>query len=296
MHKRSLFLLLLIPTSPDAATVSQLAGHLVCLCYDAVAAAAPSLLQQLLAALSQLAAHWPQLLLQHAANLGMLLVQPPGVPLGAAEAKAVLALLGQVLADKTATAGQHGQLPALLLLPLLQQAAFSSSRDVKQWAGHVLALLGQLGGCSGDSSADIPLLHGAAGAAQAAQELLGSLWRQPLQARHWLASLHLELTTPSSDDYRGNRLARDLQQLSGGTLLVLCALLQHPEEPVQRAALRGAVAALEATPLLGLSLLLLLVHQLQRQVELFLSGEWRLEDGGWERVVANCMLLERGCS
>lgn len=274
----------------DAATVSQLAAHLVCLCHDAAGAGAPALLQQLLAALSQLAGYWPEALLPHAAHLGMLLVGPPGAPLGAAEAKAVLALLGQLLQPSAGAdvlhADQQGQqstqLSALLLLPLLQHVAFSGSRDAKQWAGHVLAQLQRhtdhataasstTASAAGDSTSQ---LHGAAAAAQATQQLLASLWSRPVEARHWLASLHLSLASLTGDSGSGtSRPARDQQQLDPGALLAVCALLQHPEERVQRAALAAAVEALAAAPLLGLSLLPLLVHQLQRQAESFLSGE-----------------------
>lgn len=247
----------------------------MCLCHDTAGAAAPSLLQQLLAALTVLAGYWPTLLLEHVPGLGLLLLQHPG--LGAAEAKAVLALLAQLLqhaaADGSSGAQPAAPLPALLLLPLLQQAAFGGSGDAKVWAGHALALLPRLGGsghCSESTAA--AQLHGEAAAAATADALLHRLWSDPLQARHWLASLRLELAAPPAVD-GGSRAARDQQTLDAGTLAVACALLQHPAEAVQRAALRAVVAAVTASPLLGLTLLPLLVQQLQGHVESFLSGE-----------------------
>ncbi|KAL4440636.1 hypothetical protein ABPG75_003637 [Micractinium tetrahymenae] len=71
----------------------------------------------------------------------------------------------------------------------------------------------------------------------------------------------------------GGRAAREQQQLDSGTLLVLCALLQQPDKAVARAVLRATAAAVEAAPLLGLTLLPLLLHQLQGQVKLFLLGK-----------------------
>ena len=171
---------------------------------------------------------------------------------------------------------------ALLLLPLLQQAAFSSSKECKQWAGHALSLLAGLSAGSGSqtskqgcSTADQSQLHGAAAAVRIAEQLLARLWQSPLEARHWLASLHLSLTAASSSSSRGDvsKLSKDQQQLDPCTLMVVSSVLQHPAAAVQQAALRGLVAAMAATPLLGLSLLPLLVHQLQQQVERFLSGE-----------------------
>ena len=257
-----------------------LAGNLVCLCHEAAKAQAQALLQQLLAALATLAGYWPQAIRPLVAPLGALLLQhPAAAQLGAAEHKAVLSLLAQLQPQEFgAAAAAHGQppsaLPAMLLLPLLQQLAFSSSRDVKQWASHVLGGLHVLAPSTGSEAAGQPQLHGGAAAALAAQHLLQRLWEHRSEARHWLVSLHLSLAGTSSgsrDD--GARPARDQQQVDSGTLLVLCALLQHPAEDVQRAALRSTVAALAATPLLGLSLLPLLVHQLQQQMERFLSGE-----------------------
>jgi len=280
-------MMLCYPLLPaDAATVSGLASGLCCLCHEAAAEQAAALLQQLLAALSHLASYWPQALLPHVPDLATLLLQPQ---LGSAEVKAALALLGRLMqqapaapSGEVAGSSSIGQpkLPALLLMPLLQQVAFGGSKDVKQWAAHTLALVQQMsdrgasssnGGGSGSTVADLQgSLHGAAAAAEGAQLLLHQLWHHPLQARHWLASLQLELG--SSGASSGAVASREQQQLDGSTLLVLCALLQHPGEPVQRAALRTAVAAVEVAPLLGLSLLPLLVQQLQRQVLLFLSG------------------------
>jgi hypothetical protein len=270
-----------------------LAGHLVCLCHDAAQAREAALLQQLLAGLAHLAAYWPNLLLPHAAGLGMLLMpQPTGAPaaaLGMAEAKALLALLAQLLqqaAEQTpgrtalGCSKQQAHLPELLLLPLLQQVAFSTSEIVKQWAGHLLSLLSKqppITSSTGSAMEAVPrpALHGAAAAAQSAQALLHQLWQHPGQARHWLASLQLTLGCRPVGSVSGGQAAKDQQQLEGGAVLVMCALLQHPAEAVQRAALRTAGAAMEATPLLGLTLLPLLVQQLQRQAELLLSGESR---------------------
>ena len=173
---------------------------------------------------------------------------------------------------------------ALLLLPLLQQAAFSSSKECKQWAGHALSLLAGLSAGSGSqtskqgcSTADQSQLHGAAAAVRIAEQLLARLWQSPLEAHHWLASLQLLLAAASGSGSRGDasKLSKDQQQLDPGTLLVASALLQHPTAAVQQAALRALVAAMDASPLLGLSLLPLLVHKLQQQVERFLSGEQR---------------------
>lgn len=277
--------------------MADLAAGLVCLSHDAAAAQEPALLQQVLAALRQLSAHWPSLLLPHAATLGTLLLQHPAqAPLGTAETRAALALLSsalQHLAGAPSGCHRQGLLPALLLLPMLQLTAFSSSKDVKQWSAHVLAHLQKLSN-SPSGSGPAPTsgapagvrLHGPAAAAQAAEQLLHRLWHRPLEARHWLASLQLSLAGPPAGGSSGggSRAVRDQQQLEGGVLLVLCALLQHGEEGVQRAALRAVGAALQATPLLGLSLLPLLVHELQRQVEAFLSGEHRgRRVNGWSR-------------
>ena len=269
----------------DAGTVASLIAQLVCLSHEAAAAQAPALLQQLLAAMAMLAGHWPAAVAAHAASLGALLLQHPiAAPLGAAEAKAALALLASLLqhhAEMRGTGAAGGeQLAALLLLPLLQQVAFGGSKEAKQWAGHALALLRSLnasaasGNGAAGSKTQAGRLHGAAAGAHASQQLLRRLWQHPLEARHWTGSLRLALAASSSSSREeGGRPAKDAQQLDSNTLLVACALLQHPAEPVQRAVLRALVAALGATPLLGLSLLPLLVHQLQGQVERFLSGE-----------------------
>jgi hypothetical protein len=283
--------------SAGAPIVSALAAHMLSLCHDAALAEAPALLQQLLAALSLLAAYWPQLVLPHVAGIGMLLAQlaGPSGALGSMEACAVLALLSQLLSEPAAgppapdinaagpPAGPDTCSLALLLLPLLQQLSFSGSKDVKQWAAHVLSLVQKLvqklRGASSTSSppADLALgsLHGPAAAAQASLERLRRLWGHPLAARHWLASLQLRLARVSASGGSrsgGGGVGRDQQQLDTGTLLVTCALLQHPAEGVQRAALKAALMATAAVPLLCLSLLPLIVHQLQCQVQLFLSG------------------------
>ncbi|KAI3425383.1 hypothetical protein D9Q98_009147 [Chlorella vulgaris] len=284
---------------PGAPIVSALAAHMLSLCHDAALAEAPALLQQLLAALSLLAAYWPQLVLPHVAGIGMLLAQlaGPSGALGSMEACAVLALLSQLLSEPPAAgppapdinaagppAGPDTCSLALLLLPLLQQLSFSGSKDVKQWAAHVLSLVQKLvqklRGASSTSSppADLALgsLHGPAAASQASLERLRRLWGHPLAARHWLASLQLRLARVSASGGSrsgGGGVGRDQQQLDTGTLLVTCALLQHPAEGVQRAALKAALMATAAVPLLGLSLLPLIVHQLQCQVQLFLSGQ-----------------------
>lgn len=276
----------------DADTIASLAAHLVCLCYDAARAQAAALLQQLGVALARLAAYWPQLVLPYAADLGLLLQQQPRGWLGGGEAKALMALLGQLLQQAAGTgpgearAGSGGQpqpqqLAALLLLPLLQEVAFSNTKFVKHWAAHLLALLVQVRSpeAAGPSVAlSSSGLHGSAAAARAAQQLLQRLWGHPLEAHHWLASLQLTLAAAASSNSgatSGRRATRDQQQLDGGVLLIACALLQHPAQPVQRASLHAALAALAATPLLGLSLLPLLVQQLQGQVKLFLSGRWQ---------------------
>ena len=265
----------------------MLAGHLVCLCHDAAQAQAAALLQQLLAGLAHLAAYWPLLLRPHAADLGMLLMpHPTGSALGVVEAKALLALLAQLLQHTAeqppggtapGCSQQQAHLPELLLLPLLQQVAFSSSDDGKQWAGHLLSLLSQQPPVSSSTTSAMesvprPALHGAAAAAQSVQVLLHQLWQHPGRARHWLASLQLTLGCRSGGSVSGGQAAKDQHQVDGGAVLVMCALLHHPAEAVQRAALQTAGAAMEATPLLGLTLLPLLVQQLQRQAELFLSG------------------------
>ena len=283
----------------DAETVAALAAHLICLCHEAAAAETLALLQQLLAALSVLAGYWPAAVAAHAASLGALLLQHPATQLlGAAEAKAALALLAALLqhlkSDSSRTAAENEQLAALVLLPLLQQAAFGSSKESKQWAGHTLSLLRNLPAAASNASslscctARPTKLHGAAAAVHLAEQLLAPLWQRPLQAQHWLASLRLSLAShasSSSSREDGSRPGKDQQQLDRGTLLVACALLQHPVQAVQQAALRALAAAMAATPLLGLSLLPLLVHELQRQVEHFLSGEPQL----WS--VGRCVLV-----
>lgn len=230
----------------------------------------------------------------HSASLGALLMQhPSGQLLGAADAKAVLALLAALLqhlaADGSQAALENQQLAAFLLLPLLQQAAFGGSKESKQWAGRALSLLRNLSVAARDtnsvgcSTAQPSKLHGSAAAVHTAAQLLARLWQHPLEAQHWLASLRLSLTShasSSSSREEGGRPSKDHQQLDRGTLLVTCALLQHPVQAVQQAALRALVAAMAATPLLGLSLLPLLVHELQRQVERFLSGEPQLWPAG----------------
>ena len=264
----------------------MLAAGLASLCLEAAAERAAALLQQALAALAHLAGYWPQTVAPHAADVGLLLVQHP---LGSAETRAALALLAQLLQAAGGDGAAGGpELAAWLLLPLLPLVAFSGGQDVKQWAAHALAQLQQLGASGGGTSVPPPeplaaalgSLHGAAVAAHASQHTLHRLWQHPLEARHWLAALQQELARPSAAGAGagGGRAARDQRQLSAPTLLVLCALLQHPAEAVQRAALRAGVAAVEVTPLLGLTLLPLLVQLLQRQTERFLSGGW---PGGW---------------
>lgn len=217
----------------------------------------------------------------------MLLVQPGA--LGSAEVQAALALLARLLQNLSGSEGASsrpqgpGGLGPLLLLPLLQHVAMCSNKGVKQWAGHALGLLRQLGGHGSGSSSGVPAavgLQGEAAAALAAHQLLARLWQRPLEARHWLASLrstlaHSAAAAAGAGSSGGSRAAREQRQLDSGVLLVLCALLQHPEEAAASAALKAAVPAVEACPLLGLTLLPLLLHQLQGQVELFLSGETR---------------------
>ncbi|PRW05754.1 RST1 isoform X1 [Chlorella sorokiniana] len=269
---------------PGVDIVASLAAHLVCLCHEAASAEAPALLQQLLAALSLLAGYWPGEVAAHAGSLGSLLLQHPGTQLlGAAEAKAALALLATLLqhlaAEECRPAIDSQQLAALLLLPLLQQAALGGSRECKQWAGHALLLLRSLSTAASSPSmhagkaAQHSYLHGTSAGVRAAEQLLARLWQHPLEAQHWLASLQLSLATSPGGSGEGSRPGKDQQQMDRGTLLVACALLQQPAEAVQRAALRSLVAAMAATPLLGLSLLPLLVHEMQRQVERFLSGK-----------------------
>jgi hypothetical protein len=216
----------------------------------------------------------------------LLMPHPTATALGVVEAKALLALLAQLLqhAAEQPPGGtapgcsqQQAHLPELLLLPLLQQMAFSSSDDGKQWAGHLLSLLSQQPPVRSSTTSAMetvprPALHGAAAATQSVQVLLHQLWQHQGRARHWLASLQLTLGCRSGGSVSGGQAAKDQHQVDGGAVLVLCALLQHPAEAVQRAALRTAGAAMEATALLGLTLLPLLVQQLQRQAELFLSG------------------------
>ncbi|KAL4447386.1 hypothetical protein ABPG75_004605 [Micractinium tetrahymenae] len=273
---------------PDSSIIGALAAGLVCLCHEVAAVQAAALLRQLLAALSHLASYWPGLVAPHGASLALLLVKQQA--LSSAETQAALALLARLLqhlaegepGGSSGSSPQPGQLAPLLLLPLLQHVAFGGSKDVKQWAAHTLGLLRHLGSGGGSSSRSEGLaafgLHGEAAAAQAAQQLLEHLWQRPLEARHWLASLRSSLARSAAAAGAGTgggsgRMAREQQQLGSGTLLVLCALLQHPDEAVARAALRAAAAAVEAAPLLGLTLLPLLLHQLQEQVELFLSGK-----------------------
>lgn len=263
-------------------TIEALAAALVCLFHEAAAAQAQALLQQLLAALSHLASYWPQLVAPHAPSLAMLLAEQQA--LGDAGTQAALALLARLLQhlagdDSASSSPGPGRLAPLLLLPLLQHVAFGGSKDVKRWAGHALGLLRQLGrGDGGSKAAAAASLHGEAGAAQAAQQLLTQLWRRKLEARHWLASLRSTLAaaaaaTVGAGSSGGGRAAREQQQLEPGALLVLCALLQHPEDAVATGALKAAAVAVEASPLLGLTLLPLLLHQLQGQVERFLSGK-----------------------
>ncbi len=273
----------------DAATVGGLAAALACLCHEAAAVGAAALLQQLLAALSHLASYWPHLVAPCAASLAMLLVQQQS--LGSTDMLAVLALLARLLqhlADsKAASSSPHpGLLAPLLLLPLLQHVAFGGSKDVKQWAGHTLGLLRQLGDTDGSSRTPAATgLHGETAAAQAAQQLLAQLCQRPLEARHWLASLNSTLavsaaaTVAGSGSGGGGRAAREQQQVDSGAFLMLSALLQHPEEAAASAALQAAATAVEASPLLALILLPVLLHQLQGQGKLFLSDEGAASDG-----------------
>lgn len=238
----------------------------------------------------------------HAASLGALLLQHPTAQLlSAAGAEAALALLAALLQhlvqEGSCAAVDSEQLAALLLLPLLQQAAFGGSKESKQWACHAMSLLRSLPAATSRPSASScsatqrMQLHGTAATVHIAEQLLARLWQRPLEAQHWLASLRLSLAPPfgSSSREEGSKPSKDQQQLDRGTLLVASALLQHPSETVQRAALRAVVAAMAATPLLGLSLLPLIVHQLQHQVERFLSGE-----GLWCGILALMYCCRRG--
>lgn len=285
---------MLLPSATSAGleTVGSLAAGLICLCHEAAEAQADALLQQLLAALRHLAAFWPAALAPHVPSLALLLLQQQQ-SISPAASCAALSLLARLLDSRAAAPGPaaaqsipvHAQSPALLL-PLVQQAVFGGSQDVKQWAAQTLAAVQQLddiesassGGHAGAVAAGN--LHGPAAAAAAAMQLVQELWHRPLLARHWPASLRLSLLGPAgpAGGRDSSRAVREQQQLDGGSLLVLCSLLQHPAQEVQRAALRAAEAAVQAAPLLGLTLLPLLVHQLQAQVERFLSGEGM---GGW---------------
>jgi hypothetical protein len=271
--------------------VGKLAVHLVCLCHDAAQAQESALLQQLVSALARLAAYWPAAVLPHAADLGLLFA--PGQAAGSAEAKALLALLAQILTSsqpqkQAVSAISMRQLAALQLPLLLQLVAFGASSEVKQWASHLLGVLheGRPAATAGPGGSKASLattstiksallavdLHGSAATAYAAQRLLQQLWSRPAQAQHWLASLQLRMAAAASEK-GGGAAAKDSAQLDSHVALLVCALLQHPDELVQHRALQALLAAVEAAPLLGLSLLPLLVHQLQAQLEVFLSGE-----------------------
>lgn len=259
----------------DPPMLAALASHVVSISHEAVLASADALLQQLLATLSRLATMAPDLVDPYAGHLGMHLLQQPGAPpaLGSPAARSTIALVGQMLSD--ARPVQRGglacdQLAAFLSLPLLQQVALpSASSDVRRWAASTWWLLTEPGGPStaaAGGSQPGPRLHGPAAEHDAAQLLLQRLWGRPAEARCWLSSLQLALADSNQ------RAAKDPLHVHAGALLVCCAFLSHSNDSLQSAALGALRAAVPAAPLLGLSLLPLILQQLRRHVDQFMPG------------------------
>lgn len=226
------------------------------------------LLQQAAAALARLVTWWPEAAAPLAASLVPSMAEPG---LTAGEARALLPLVVRLL---SADGGRDAPLAAAAEAPLVQLLAFQASdSDVHEWASHCMQLLRRPRACS-DGGACAAAQVDLPGAGSLA--LLRQMWHDPQAARHWLASLELTLST-SAGTGGGSKLVggREQRQLATPTLLLLCALLQHPAATVAAAAVDAAVAAASAAPLLGLTLLPLLVLQLQRLTESFLSGTQR---------------------
>eukprot|EP00887_Chlorella_sp_A99_P002269 scaffold10.g2269.t1 len=263
---------------PAPITVAALLNGVASLCRDAAPQGAGALLQQAAAAARRLAGYWPGAAPLLAAPLAPLLLGQQALP-GATEARALLPLLAELLLGG-APGSRDDVAAAALEVPLVQLLAFGSgSNAVGEWAAYCMRQLSTPAAAPGDR---VARKQGTGGQLPGATSLalLWQLWGEPAVAQQWLASLHLTLASSSGTGGMGKLAGgREQRQLSPPTLLVLCSLLSHPEERVASAAVGAATAAAAAAPLLGLTLLPLLVLQLQRAIERFLSGKQRPRAG-----------------
>jgi hypothetical protein len=219
--------------------------------------------------------------LPYAAHLGAHLLQQPGSSsaLSSSATRGIFALISQLLPEAAHVQPNDGmacdQLAAYLMLPMLQQLSLpSATSDIRQWAACTWSLLTQFSASNIAATGIVsnqrcPRLHGLAAEHDAAQMCLQRLWVRPTEARCWLSSLQLAMADNSSSS---SRAAKDQQHVHAGALLVCCAFLSHSVDSLQHAALGALAAAIAEAPLLGLSLLPLIVQQLQRHVDFFISG------------------------